>query len=282
MLVLLSSEECDKLDRKDGAKNKKQKPESLARQHSTFWGVMVEKVRRSQAGTDTDTACNTMDVWRRGNTTKGHSQLSISSVQFCSSSGYLRRSIMQAAVVVILEPHTHKKSSDGAQFQARRHDFGTSLQTFKMAQASCSTKNPPHVLKSDFSDATDHRRETYPHASRFIISFHHPHYEEVKWWRKGNYTSTGWEQRYSRNNPLIFAVLRLYRCRWEHVPRIVWMRPLNLQGYQLMQNANSFTPPQADVVSLEGFCSGDTDGGNSTADYGARANPAVPLLALFG
>ena len=31
-----------------------------------------------------------------------YSQLSISKVQFCSSSGYLRRSIIQAAVVVIL------------------------------------------------------------------------------------------------------------------------------------------------------------------------------------
>lgn len=60
------------------------------------------------------------------------------------------------------------------------------------------------------------------------------------------------------------------------------MCPLNLPGYRLMHNSKSFTPPEADVVSLEGFCSGDTDGGNSTADYGARANPAVPLLALFG
>lgn len=34
-----------------------------------------------------------------------YSQLSISSVQFCSSSGYLLRSIMQAAVVVILKRH---------------------------------------------------------------------------------------------------------------------------------------------------------------------------------
>lgn len=32
-----------------------------------------------------------------------HLQLSISNVQFCSSSGYRLRSIMQAAVVVILE-----------------------------------------------------------------------------------------------------------------------------------------------------------------------------------
>lgn len=36
-----------------------------------------------------------------------HLQLSISRVQFCSSNGYLLRSIMQAAVVVILETHTH-------------------------------------------------------------------------------------------------------------------------------------------------------------------------------
>lgn len=34
---------------------------------------------------------------------RNYSQLSISSVQFCSSSGYLLRSIIQAAVVVILE-----------------------------------------------------------------------------------------------------------------------------------------------------------------------------------
>lgn len=36
---------------------------------------------------------------------RNYSQLSISSVQFCSSSGYLLRSIIQAAVVVILETH---------------------------------------------------------------------------------------------------------------------------------------------------------------------------------
>lgn len=35
--------------------------------------------------------------------TQEYLQLSISKVQFCSSSGYLRRSIMQAAVVVILK-----------------------------------------------------------------------------------------------------------------------------------------------------------------------------------
>lgn len=34
-----------------------------------------------------------------------YSQLSISRVQFCSSSGYLLRSIMHAAVVVILETY---------------------------------------------------------------------------------------------------------------------------------------------------------------------------------
>lgn len=38
-------------------------------------------------------------------------QLSISRVQFCSSSGYLLRSIMQAAVVVILGA---QKEADGA------------------------------------------------------------------------------------------------------------------------------------------------------------------------
>lgn len=36
-----------------------------------------------------------------------YSQLSISRVQFCSSRGYLRRSIIHAAVVVILEKRTH-------------------------------------------------------------------------------------------------------------------------------------------------------------------------------
>lgn len=37
-----------------------------------------------------------------------YAQLSISSVQFCWSSGYLRRSIMQAAVVVILKEDGRK------------------------------------------------------------------------------------------------------------------------------------------------------------------------------
>lgn len=36
-------------------------------------------------------------------------QLSISRVQFCSSSGYLLRSIMQAAVVVILNHNRNKR-----------------------------------------------------------------------------------------------------------------------------------------------------------------------------
>lgn len=38
-----------------------------------------------------------------------HSQLSISSVQFCSSSGYLRKSIIHAAVVVILQIWSEKQ-----------------------------------------------------------------------------------------------------------------------------------------------------------------------------
>lgn len=42
---------------------------------------------------------------------RNYSQLSISSVQFCSSRGYLLRSIMQAAVVVILETHDTVTSS---------------------------------------------------------------------------------------------------------------------------------------------------------------------------
>lgn len=46
-----------------------------------------------------------------------YSQLSISRVQFCSSSGYLLRSIIHAAVVVILE------TCDGGMFKSR-HCFG--------------------------------------------------------------------------------------------------------------------------------------------------------------
>lgn len=38
-----------------------------------------------------------------------YAQLSISNVQFCWSRGYLRRSIMQAAVVVILKEDERKK-----------------------------------------------------------------------------------------------------------------------------------------------------------------------------
>lgn len=40
-------------------------------------------------------------------------QLSISRVQFCSSRGYLLRSIMQAAVVVILKPKKSEMSNRG-------------------------------------------------------------------------------------------------------------------------------------------------------------------------
>lgn len=42
---------------------------------------------------------------------EAYAQLSISSVQFCWSRGYLRRSIMQAAVVVILKGEGRKKKS---------------------------------------------------------------------------------------------------------------------------------------------------------------------------
>lgn len=49
--------------------------------------------------------------WHRvaGDVPEAYAQLSISSVQFCWSSGYLRRSIMQAAVVVILKGKEGKK-----------------------------------------------------------------------------------------------------------------------------------------------------------------------------
>lgn len=53
----------------------------------------------------------------------GHSQLSISSVQFCSSSGYRLRSIMQAAVVVILNVKQRQRTvgiTDASQGQQRR------------------------------------------------------------------------------------------------------------------------------------------------------------------
>lgn len=43
--------------------------------------------------------------------TTSNLQLSISRVQFCSSKGYLLRSIMQAAVVVILKPKKSEMSS---------------------------------------------------------------------------------------------------------------------------------------------------------------------------
>lgn len=41
-----------------------------------------------------------------------YSQLSISRVQFCSSSGYLLRSIMHAAVVVILNKETQERTQE--------------------------------------------------------------------------------------------------------------------------------------------------------------------------
>lgn len=45
--------------------------------------------------------------------TTSNLQLSISRVQFCSSKGYLLRSIMQAAVVVILKPKKSEMSNRG-------------------------------------------------------------------------------------------------------------------------------------------------------------------------
>lgn len=62
-----------------------------------------------------------------------HSQLSISSVQFCSSSGYRLRSIIQAAVVVILNAKQRQGTvgiTDASQGQQRQGRAGAALLPF--------------------------------------------------------------------------------------------------------------------------------------------------------
>lgn len=76
-----------------------------------------------------------------------HSQLSISSVQFCSSSGYRLRSIIQAAVVVILNAEQRQGTvgiTDASQGQQRQGRARATLhlynQTSLASKAQCDVE----------------------------------------------------------------------------------------------------------------------------------------------
>lgn len=86
-----------------------------------------------------------------------YSQLSISRVQFCSSRGYLLKSIMQAAVVVILRREDRKRTdrlSVGDHKDMERQEHTQSFNAFSSTQMKEKVKRRLEVIVSDRSTLT--------------------------------------------------------------------------------------------------------------------------------